>query len=469
MRTLVLLALLASSGCASSTEASPDAGGAPDAGPDDAFVSDASRDGGATDAAPPDANVDAGCVSRPPAEIVYVNRVFETNPNVWMFAVTSGSTPGTFVLGGHQEAPVASYYQGLRGTWTDAPPGLGAITHYGDNQGSMIAELATSAAGEVFAVGWFATPNDIEGESFTVASSTPVGFVARTPAGGTTTVTTIAADLDVELDALAVGADGYVIGGSFQGSLVLGTERCDSGFSFVAAFDDAGTIRWMRCLDGWSADVEGLATDDAGDVYVVGHFGHYVSSDDGMMATSQGDDDGYVMSFSAAGHTRWVRAVGTTDSSSRNEALERVVIAGSRVIAVGYVGPGDPGVTPSTPALGGTDGVVVVLDASTGHDIGLTRVGLDADDAVHDIALDACRGAWVVGESQGATIITRVDTETLAVVDAVLPGEAGGLVPRAVTVSGDRILVTGTYTGSPIGTGLPRVRTYSGAFVLGLR
>ena len=117
-----------------------------------------------------------------------------------------------------------------------------------------------------------------------------------------------------ETAGLGVGADAQgncYVGGFFNGTLHCQGDSLVSqgiGDAYVAKFDPAGSLLWLRSFGGPANDlVHGLSVNDGGQVFVAGWFADTLSFAPGQSLVSSGGSDIFTASFSSAGEPLWAR------------------------------------------------------------------------------------------------------------------------------------------------------------------
>ena len=408
--------------------------------------SDASTDAGA-DAASPDAG--PACASG--HTVAYAQALADTAV-LSVNAIAANAIDGTFVIGG--DLTILGLH-GARLTWRDEPPAPGLVRTY---DAASLLDLAVDVHGNLTIGGVFHTPATIERVPVAepgVASTVPLGFVARVVMGVAPTVTTLGRNATSV--SVARHGDGYVAAG--DGSITIGTDHCDAASgTYVAAFALEGTLEWLRCITSDGAlGIEDISTHDAGDTYVVGDLaaGATLSVDGVALGLAATSSSAWVLRLGGSGSTWWARGLPGVRARS-------VAVAGSRVVLVGSE--------------------IVVLDLLDGSERG--RVAIEGPNGeAGDVAIDRCGTAWVtawrdpLGDLQGNGVLMHVDPMALTS-ETVL--DVPSLWPRAVAVSidGTRVGVAGHYRGTPTvgATTLPPSPSLPqppsdelAAFVLGLR
>jgi hypothetical protein len=211
-------------------------------------------------------------------------------------------------------------------------PGLVALVASGGMEEEIVESIAVDSAGNAFVTGIFEGVADFDGDSSTVSDQrTSNGdadaFIASYDELGKYRWSVgFGGQLYDESYAIAVDNEGnsYVGGyfegiGDFDGDPTTTADRRTSGGDgggFVVSFDRDGNYRWVASISGPDyAEVRGLATDRAGNVYATG--GSEGATDfDGDAATTDdrlpdtGSYDAFVASYQSDGRYRWALAAG---------------------------------------------------------------------------------------------------------------------------------------------------------------
>lgn len=138
---------------------------------------------------------------------------------------------------------------------------------------------------------------------------------------------------------VATDRDGnvFVAGYFYSPLLTIGTHTLSNSGNydvFIAKYDSAGTVQWVRKAGGSYDDVAlGLATNDAGDVYVTGYFYSPLFATATQTLSSAGAGDLFVIKYDASGNELWARSIGgSNDESGNGIACDR----DGHVIVTGY-------------------------------------------------------------------------------------------------------------------------------------
>jgi len=136
---------------------------------------------------------------------------------------------------------------------------------------------------------------------------------------------------------LAVDKNGNIyVTGIFDGSINFsGTTLSGKGGNdiFVAKYNSAGTLAWVRSAGGTGNDESlGLALDASGNAYVTGSF-NSVASFDQLSFISVGMRDTFIAKYSTNGTVQWVQRAGSIDN---DEGKDIAIDAGNNIYITGY-------------------------------------------------------------------------------------------------------------------------------------
>ena len=201
------------------------------------------------------------------------------------------------------------------------------------------------------------------------------------------------AEDDAAQDVAAAPDGGVVLCGDTFGILDGATASPGAGTSldlFVAKFDPAGALAWVRQQGSASTDsATGTAIDNAGSVYATG----YTAGDlDGNVNAGAGTLDLVLVKFDAAGNRLFTAQTGTADDDG---ALGIGTDGGGRIYVAGltageFVSPG----------AGFVDGFLIAFDAA-GAVAFARQFGSTGDDVVFDLAVGADGSVFLAGSTSG--------------------------------------------------------------------
>src|SRR5688572_1178487 len=166
----------------------------------------------------------------------------------------------------------------------------------------------------------------------------------------------------------------------------------------------AQNLQWARGMGGTGVDFgQGIAVDNAGNVYSTGLFANTPDFDPGagvFNLTSAGSWDIFILKLDSAGIFQWAKRIGSTgDDRGLSIAADAagVYITGMFSLTVDF----DPGAGTSNMTSAGTvDVFVMKLDVS-GNFAWAARFGGSADEQGRSIALDASSNVHVTGYFTG--------------------------------------------------------------------
>lgn len=251
--------------------------------------------------------------------------VSDAGGNVYLAGETEGTLPGQVSAGG-RDAFVRKYDPAGTELWT---------RQFGGGGGDGGAGVALDAVGDVYVVGTTrgAMPGQTTGGDYDA-------FIRKYDAAGNELWTRQFGGIEGEgARGVTVGPGGrLVIVGTTQGAF---PEQSNSGGfdAFVTQYDLDGNALWMRQFGSSFNDYGvGVATDDKGDVTVVG-------STDGTLLTksSGGGTDAFLRRYNSSGAAIWTEQFGGVfTDAAMSVAMDpegRVFVAGSTERS----GPGQPG------------------------------------------------------------------------------------------------------------------------------
>jgi hypothetical protein len=192
---------------------------------------------------------------------------------------------------------------------------------------------------------------------------------------------------DDEATGIATDAAGnvYVVG-TRPGR--LGTSETPNKDGFIQSLDSEGSSRWFRGFGVVAVDdyVNDVVADAAGNIYVVGH------TDGNLEGSSSGDTDAFVRAFDSEGSLRWTRQFGTDGVDYANgiatDGEGNVYIAGSTIGSLG------------APSAGFWDAFVRSYDGN-GALRWTRQFGTSEADQAFGIGADEDGNVYVVGRTWG--------------------------------------------------------------------
>lgn len=184
------------------------------------------------------------------------------------------------------------------------------------------------------------------------------------------------AETDILRTAAPDGSGGVYVGG-------LTTHA--SGYDWFARYDGAGNQIWLRTIVG--AEMSALADDGAGGVFVIG------STDGSFGGPSAGGVDPWLARYDGAGNQLWLRQFGSAWS-------DRATAATPDGTGGVFLGGDTLGIFGGLPA-GGRD-LWITRHDSAGSTLWIRQFGSAADDMANALVQDSWGGVYLAGETFGS-------------------------------------------------------------------
>lgn len=252
--------------------------------------------------------------------------------------------------------------------------------------------LAVDAAGNAYITGYYNGSADFGGDTFVGSGA----YLASYTSDGTHRWSQ-AFEMAGAGAGLAVDRSGNVyVTGQLTGSADFGggTLVSDGTDVFVASFQSDGEHRWSQRF-GVGDDDRGssLATDDAGNLYVLGYFTDSVIDFGGGPLRAARSLDVFVASFTSGGVHRWSRAFG---GPSLDDGSSLAVDGAGNVYFTGrFAATADFGGT-SLMSAGGDDIFLASLTSAGDHRWSRRYGDVGYDEAL-GLAVDDSGGVWLTG------------------------------------------------------------------------
>jgi hypothetical protein len=258
-------------------------------------------------------------------------------------------------------------------------------------------DVATDAAGNIYAVGIFSGVVDFGGGPVTSAGMSEDIFVLKLDKAGAFGWLKSFGDAEYQFGtSLAVDPAGDVLlTGYFTGSVDFGGGALTSAGNedvFVAKLDPTGAHVWSKRFgDASDQNALSVAADSAGNVIVTGYFNGAVDFGGGAL-TSAGLGDIFLVKLNAAGAHQWSKGYG---DGMQQFGVGVAVDPADNILLVGsFSGSVDLGSGPLT-SVGSEDVLVAKLDSAGGY-VWASRHG-DSDEQ---------NGVGVASDSQGNVLVT---------------------------------------------------------------
>ncbi|MEP7375332.1 MAG: gliding motility-associated C-terminal domain-containing protein [Chitinophagaceae bacterium] len=281
--------------------------------------------------------------------------------------------------------------------------------------------IATDAAGNVYAGGYFTNTADFDPSGGVAFLNSAVGgtiFLAKYTTNGAYQWafnlgdgTTNNSPFDVKVDAAGnVYATGYFRGLNidFDPSAAFAPLYSNGGYEiFVAKYNTNGQYQFAFSVGSTGLDVgRGLALDNGGNIYLTGDFNGTVDFDPGpgtAMLTSHGQGDAVLAKYSSTGQYLWAFNFGGTP----NEYGEKVIVDGGHVFVTGsFSGTADFDPSARIDNLTSAGGYDIYLGKYTlnGEYLCSFRIGSSGDDGGYSLVSNAPNVFYLTGAFTGANI-----------------------------------------------------------------
>ena len=244
------------------------------------------------------------------------------------------------------------------------------------------------------------------------------GFVAKiTPAGTTVWAQDFGGMGDDQVNAVAVDPSGNVfVVGSYASSVAFAPGPAAKGPGmFLVKLGPTGTFAWGQTYPGGTIVPEALAVAPDGHLAVAGYFSGTCafSPPPAMPLKAKGGSDGFVLEVDQAGTLAWIKQVSDSGGNPQSEVLYGVTIDPGNAVVVTGAGAGtvDFGNGAGVAVPGNGKGLALAKYAgSTGALAWEYLLGNGTDSAAgYAIAVDVGGNLYVTGAFQGALTLGTVN------------------------------------------------------------
>ncbi len=280
-------------------------------------------------------------------------------------------------------------------------------------------DLSLDSNGNCYAVGLFNGSMKIGTKTYNTKGGRD-HFLAKYDCGGTAQwVQTIGSNGDEYPYQLRMSQDmqgNIYITNAFSGTCTFGganntskSASSNGGYDiYVAKYDNAGNLKWLKTFGGSSDDVGyGIDCDDSNNVYVTGKFKNTVSFGSTSLSSS-GDFDAFVFKLDNTGAVQW--AVQGSSSAEdmgigiKVDSKHNVIVSGDTWAAITYGGYTSNSSTYNT-------GYVAKLDIN-GDCLWLESMYSTWGDSWHDVAIDKNDNIYLGGTHGTSVTVTSEDGNT---------------------------------------------------------
>ena len=320
-------------------------------------------------------------------------------------------------------------------TGFDVVPPVSWARSIGGTRNDTGKAIATDSAGNVYVVGSYYDSVTIG--SITLTGSYDDAFVAKYDTSGTVQWARSIGGTSYDYGyGIATDSAGnvYVVG-SYYGSVTIGlTTLNGTGSSdvFVAKYDTSGTVQWARSIGGTSADFgQAIATDSSGNVYVIGRYVGSVTIGSTTL-NSAGSNDAFVAKYDTIGTVQWATSIGGGDSDNGHGIATD---SGGNVYVVGSYY--DSVTIGSITLTGSYDDAFVAKYDTSGTVQWARSIGGTSYDYGYGIATDSAGNVYVVGSYYGSVTIGLTTLNSTGSSDAfVAKYDTSGTVQWALSIGG---------------------------------
>src|ERR1051325_5802598 len=296
------------------------------------------------------------------------------------------------------------------------PPSLVWAASAGGTNNDNASGLAVDLSGNVYLAGACSGPTaNIGGIVLSNQGNQSFGIVCKfAPAGDVLWVRQIGSS-NTSANAVATDPSGSVyVAGSLIGTVNLGNTNvtASSQALFIARYDSAGTLLWIRA-DGNGAlgYAAAVAVDAEGTPCVAGSFSGVTATFGSFILTNRGTSDAFVAKYSPAGELLWARGAGGSENDEVNAIA--VDLAGNILIAGSFSSTNALFGTISLKSQGNTD-VFVAKYSPDGEALWATRIGGSRDDNGYGMGVDGQGFSTVVGSFNGTAGFGSTNLQTAA-------------------------------------------------------
>lgn len=254
--------------------------------------------------------------------------------------VTGRSTGAAEIEGGTQESVSLPYSGTFMFLAKYDPAGNLVWVRNGTSTGQVSGKGVTvDASGDVYVAGWFLGDASFEGETVFGGQGLFDGFVAKYDSSGekewVKSISTTTRSGSYEINGVATdGAGSIFLTGEFMGSVSVGAFQLSASGdtdAFLARCNSAGEIQWARKAGGEGPDAAyGLTADPSGGVVVVGRTSSPTAAFGDREVAGAGEGDGFVAGYDSDGDISWAAGFG----GPGEDAARGVSIKSSGRIAV---------------------------------------------------------------------------------------------------------------------------------------
>jgi len=296
---------------------------------------------------------------------------------------------------------------GIRGSYAQAPDWQWAKNAVGNNSESGNC-ITTDATGNVFVAGYFYSPTIIF-ETFTLTNTGNYDFyvVKYDAAGNVLWAKSGGGIYDDVAQGVAADQAGnvYVTGYFYSPSITVGAftlTNAGVGDIFIVKYNSAGNEIWTKS-GGGTNDENGnaIATDAAGNIFVTGFFQSASVVFDTYTLTNTGANDIFIVKYNGSGNVIWAKGIeGTTGDVGNSVDTD----AGGNVYVTGSFNSPSLILDTYTLTNAGSSDVFITKYDGLGNSLWAKSAGGTFNDSGLGIALDQGGNVFVTGSFISPTL-----------------------------------------------------------------
>lgn len=263
--------------------------------------------------------------------------------------------------------------------------------------------VAVDPAGNRYVTGWYRGDANFAGHPQKSVQSSTDGFLAKYDKAGTLQWVRSFGGKDFDVGrSVAVDRSGNCyVAGEFNGTATFTTTNVVSKGNedlFLAKYSSGGTLQWVRPMGGAGEEFMGDLVVDAGaNCYLTGAFAQTAEFRSDVTLTSRGSWDVFLAKYSSAGTLQWVQqAGGTADDRGYGVTAD----ATGNLFVTGFYTTYATFGTFDVTGYGGHDIFLAKYDP-TGKALWVSKAGGTGIDNAYSVALDGNGYSFVTGIIRG--------------------------------------------------------------------
>ncbi len=282
-----------------------------------------------------------------------------------------------------------------------------------------VTSLVVDASGNIYETGYFQSPSITFGSIILPNTGSDDIFLVKYDANGNVLWATsaIGTGYDQANSVVAdVSGNTYVTGFFYSPAFIFGsntlTNTTGSGDIFIAKYDTAGNVLWVKSVTGAFDDYgSSVGVDAAGNSYLAGYFDSYTLSFGSITLTKTGGENIFLAKYDAAGNVQWAKSAA---GAGFDQATSIAADASGNTYLAGHYSSTLTFDTTTLTNAGGIDNFLAKYDAS-GNVLWAKGTGGTGGDITSSVAIDSSGNAYITGYftsptlTFGSTTLTNAD------------------------------------------------------------